>query len=195
MARKDNSPAVSFFSFQDIITSVTGIMFLVVIMLVLVALQQEPFYESQRKSEELQKELTEAERQLKQTRDSLDALRKQFAERNKRIEELKKLQPEKLPALKKKWVRKLREVDASIRQLSDAVEQIERRREEQIELKAKTEVLLQKSRTAVADRQKEIAELEEDPNTPPVRKKKVRAADTRGYTNSVPVRATLPRSL
>ena len=39
MSKKDNTPAISFFSFQDIITSVTGIMFLVVMLLVLMVLR------------------------------------------------------------------------------------------------------------------------------------------------------------
>ena len=65
MAAKDNSPAISFFSFQDIITSITGIMFLVVIMLVLMVLQQSSSA-PQQKSRELQKELTALEGELKQ---------------------------------------------------------------------------------------------------------------------------------
>ena len=39
MSRKDDTPAISFFSFQDIITSITGIMFLVVLILVLMILR------------------------------------------------------------------------------------------------------------------------------------------------------------
>lgn len=35
MAQKDNAPTLSFFSFQDVITTVTGIMFLVVLLLLL----------------------------------------------------------------------------------------------------------------------------------------------------------------
>ncbi len=38
MPRRDDAPAISLFSFQDIITSITGIMFLVVLMLVLLIL-------------------------------------------------------------------------------------------------------------------------------------------------------------
>lgn len=41
MSRKDDSPAISLFSFQDIITSITGIMFLVVILLILLFLESE----------------------------------------------------------------------------------------------------------------------------------------------------------
>ena len=42
MSRKDDSPAISLFSFQDIITSITGIMFLVVILLILLFFESEP---------------------------------------------------------------------------------------------------------------------------------------------------------
>ena len=35
MPKQDHTPAVSLFSFQDIITSITGIMFLVVLLLLL----------------------------------------------------------------------------------------------------------------------------------------------------------------
>ena len=91
MAARDNTPTISFFSFQDIITSVTGIMFLVVIMLVLMVLQQNSS-PARQKSRELQTELAALENELKQLQDSLVRFRRQDEEQNKRIEELKKLQ-------------------------------------------------------------------------------------------------------
>ena len=42
MPKQDHTPAVSLFSFQDIITSITGIMFLVVLLLLLFILEAEP---------------------------------------------------------------------------------------------------------------------------------------------------------
>ena len=118
MASKDNSAAVSFFSFQDIITSITGIMFLVVIMLVLMVLQQGPM-KVQQKNREIQAELTALKKEMKQIQDVLIQLRRQAAEQNRRIEELKKLRIETLPDLKEKWIRQLQQIDHSILKLEE----------------------------------------------------------------------------
>lgn len=160
MASKDNSPAISFFSFQDIITSITGIMFLVVIMLVLMVLQQ-PSSAANQKARELQKELTELEQELKQLQDALAKLRKQAAEQEKRIEELKKLRLETLPELKKEWIRKLQITDNMIRQLEEEDLQIRKEQQKEIDRMKKSEIAIQKNSDQAAELRKELALLDE----------------------------------
>ena len=94
MARKSNGEsAISLFSFQDIITSITGIMFLVVLLLMLMMITSRvPTGKNSRSSEsvkELQKELTELKNKLQELRDSQKNL-------DKEIDNLKKLSPEEI---------------------------------------------------------------------------------------------------
>ncbi len=95
MARKGTEgSAISLFSFQDIITSITGIMFLVVLLLVLMMITSKiPTAQDANKSsesvKELQKELAELKNKLQVLRDSQKKL-------DKEIEDLKKLSPEEI---------------------------------------------------------------------------------------------------
>lgn len=133
MSKKDNSPAISFFSFQDIITSVTGIMFLVVIMLVLMMLCQKSS-SAQQKEKDLFRELTQLEQQAAELKDAIAKLRKQSAEQDKRIEELKKLKLETLPEMKKEWIRKLRALNRGIAFLEEEKQQLKDDQKKQISL-------------------------------------------------------------
>lgn len=161
MASKDNSPAISFFSFQDIITSVTGIMFLVVIMLVLMVLQQTPGA-PQTKAREVQEELAALEKKMNQLQQSLEQLKKQAAEQRKRIEELKKLRIEELPAMKQKLVQQLRSLDNAIVQLSEENEQIIQSQLEQKELQKQAEIALQKNNDKLNDLKKQLLALDDE---------------------------------
>ena len=162
MAARDNTPTISFFSFQDIITSVTGIMFLVVIMLVLVVLQQSQSSASRRKSQELQKELTALEEEMGRLRDSLARLRRQSAAQNERIRELQKLRIETLPELKQKRIAELRAVDDSIRQLEKTNERILQRQAKQLELRTESEIVIRRNRDTIAERRQNISALDEE---------------------------------
>ena len=95
--RKDNSPAISFFSFQDIITSVTGIMFLVVLILILMLLMRKDAATTPEEREDI--------RQTEALKEELAKLQEEFADRTKsisdlqkRLDELKKLKLEECPA-------------------------------------------------------------------------------------------------
>lgn len=92
MARKDNSPAISFFSFQDIITSVTGIMFLVMLMLTLLLLLREPTRPTPER---------EAVNRLQEQVQALQARIAQIvsgsADMQERLKELQKLDPTTIP--------------------------------------------------------------------------------------------------
>lgn len=93
--RKDNSPAISFFSFQDIITSVTGIMFLVVLILILMLLMRKDATtpeerEDIRRTEALKEELTRLQ-------DEVASRTKSISELQNRLDELQKLKLEEIP--------------------------------------------------------------------------------------------------
>ncbi|MBE6370565.1 MAG: hypothetical protein E7055_00635 [Lentisphaerae bacterium] len=161
MASKDNSAAVSFFSFQDIITSITGIMFLVVIMLVLMVLQQGPM-KVQQKNREIQAELTALKKEMKQIREVLMQLRRQAAEQNRRIEELKKLRIETLPELKEKWIRQLQQIDNSIPKLEEENALVLQAQKEQIDRKKKSEILIARNQSRSSELQKQLAALNDE---------------------------------
>ena len=116
MSRKDNSPGISFFSFQDIITSITGIMFLVVMMLVLMVLLS-PSNAARQQARAVAGEIRELEKSLAELRQLLAALDSQSEAQRKRIEELGKLKLETLPDLKASLVRKLTAADEAMPRL------------------------------------------------------------------------------
>ena len=94
MKQKDDSnSAISLFSFQDIITSITGIMFLVVLLLVLIMLtNQQPVTKNQPQSQEqqeLQKQLTALQQQIAQLQSSSQLLQDE-------LEKLRNLSPEEI---------------------------------------------------------------------------------------------------
>jgi septal ring factor EnvC (AmiA/AmiB activator) len=161
MASKDNSAAVSFFSFQDIITSITGIMFLIVIMLVLMVLQQSPM-KVQQKNREIQAELTALKKEMKQLQEVLIQLRRQAAEQNRRIEELKKLRIETLPELKDKWIRQLQQTDNSILKLEEENVLLLQAQKEQTDLKKKSEILTAGNQSRSSELQKQLAALNDE---------------------------------
>ena len=111
MARKDNSPSISFFSFQDIITSITGIMFLVVMILVLLIVtrqkrssQNNPM-DSQ--MQELKKQIVELQTQIEKQAKLQETIRN-------RLEELKQLDVTTLPQRKEELILQLQEITKSM---------------------------------------------------------------------------------
>lgn len=85
---QDNSPSISFFSFQDIITSVTGIMFLVVLILILLLLTLQNTApqerEEIRRNEELKSELASLQAEVDAAISSMEGI-------ETRLQELMKL--------------------------------------------------------------------------------------------------------
>ena len=99
MSRKDDSPAISLFSFQDIITSITGIMFLVVILLVIFLFESKPKKadadpETVKMQKSIYAEIVELEKILAD-------FRKQEEEQKKLLAELQKMSPETIEKRKK----------------------------------------------------------------------------------------------
>lgn len=158
MSRKDNTPAISFFSFQDIITSVTGIMFLVVMILVLMILRT-PSNTIRQKEMNVAKELRELEKPLQELRRALAALNSRTQADRKRLEELKKLRLEELPALKASLIEKLNAADAEIRLRQEETKHFRTMRRQE-EDKARTlRKKLSDDKTACTSLEKEIRDL------------------------------------
>lgn len=88
MSKKDDSPAISLFSFQDIITSITGIMFLVVLLLILLIFESTPTKNQQNSDDskdirEIRQQIIRLQQMLLQNRRMEDDLRKRIAEQQK----------------------------------------------------------------------------------------------------------------
>lgn len=88
MSKKDDSPAISLFSFQDIITSITGIMFLVVLLLILLIFESTPAEnrpsgEDRKDIRELRQQIIRLQQMLIQDRRREDDLKKRIAEQQK----------------------------------------------------------------------------------------------------------------
>ena len=105
MSRKDDSPAISLFSFQDIITSITGIMFLVVILLVIFLFESKPKKadadpETVKMQKSIYAEIVELEKILAD-------FRKQEEEQKKLLAELQKMSPETIEKRKKELEKRI----------------------------------------------------------------------------------------
>ncbi|MBE6378874.1 MAG: hypothetical protein E7051_08685 [Lentisphaerae bacterium] len=103
MSRKDDSPAISLFSFQDIITSITGIMFLVVIMLMIFLFESKPESSDDPETAKMKKSVAA---EITALQKSLDELKKEEERQKKALEELMKMSPEKIAARKRELEKK-----------------------------------------------------------------------------------------
>ena len=158
MSRKDDTPAISFFSFQDIITSITGIMFLVVLILVLMILRS-PSNAIRQREMKVSGEIRELEKNLRELRRAAAALNSRTEEQRKRLEELKKLKLESLPGLKSSLIDKLDAADAEIRLRQDETQHFRSLfRQEKSEAR-KRQKLLAADRAASAALESEIRDL------------------------------------
>lgn len=159
MARKDDGEsAISLFSFQDIITSITGIMFLVVLLLVLLMITSRiPDGKKQQNSEnvkDLQKELSELKNKLQNLRQSQLQLDKQ-------LDELKKLSPEEVQKKKIQYRQILRIEQAKLEKITHDLqikdEKYKQLQAEHIEL----DKWFKQRHEVIMDMQKRLKELTE----------------------------------
>ena len=155
MARKSSGESpVSLFSFQDIITSITGIMFLVVLMLILIMLTSRP--ETKRQSSEniqaLQSELAELKSKLRQLRSDSQNLSKQ-------LEELKKLSPEEIARLREQNRQQLQQEQAELEKLLQEIS----RKNQQLKMQQQEVLALEKiikpRKQIIENMQKELADI------------------------------------
>lgn len=114
MSRKDDSPAISLFSFQDIITSITGIMFLVVIMLMIFLFESKPKSSDDPETAKMKKSVAA---EITALQKSLDELKKEEERQKKALEELMKMSPEKIAARKRELEKKYAQVTQNLLKL------------------------------------------------------------------------------
>lgn len=114
MSRKDDSPAISLFSFQDIITSITGIMFLVVIMLMIFLFESKPKSSDDPETAKMKKSVAA---EITALQKSLDELKKEEKRQKKALEELMKMSPEKIAARKRELEKKYAQVAQNLLKL------------------------------------------------------------------------------
>jgi len=158
MSRKDNTPAISFFSFQDIITSITGIMFLVVLILVLMILRS-PADPLRQREMNVSGEIRELEKNLLELRRAVAALNSRTEEQRRRLEELKKLKLESLPGLKSSLIAKLDAADAEIRSRQEETKHFRTLLRQEKDAAKKQQSLLAADRSASAAAESEIRDL------------------------------------
>lgn len=135
MSRRDNGPAISFFSFQDIITSITGILFLVVLLLLLLLFETDrsapvPDSAVSEPIADLRKTLRNLQTQISEQEAETESFRKQ-------IEELRNFPPARLEAEREELLSAIRretEETAALRADSKKLEErlplLEERREQ-----------------------------------------------------------------
>lgn len=131
MARKDNTPTISFFSFQDIITSVTGIMFLVMLILVLLLMMRN--VADRGGVMEASPEVAELQKTVEQLRAQIAAASASSLELKTRIERLKLLDIKSIPARKQAVSEKIRAREADIKALLAAQSSAKRENEELVQ--------------------------------------------------------------
>ena len=119
MARQDDDSPVSLFSFQDIITCITGIMFLLVLLLLLVIFSSHQQHNSV-KDNELQKELKQEIADLK---DIMYKLKLDQQALTKTEDKLKKLSLEELTIKKQKIQEQLLKLHKKSAEMQSAINQ------------------------------------------------------------------------
>ena len=109
--RQDDESAISLFSFQDIITSLTGIMFLVVLLLVLIMLSSRKPAVAEVNADPQSREL---QKQVEQLKKELSELQQERSLMDDELTELRKMTPEALEQRKE-------ELHLQIRQTLEAI--------------------------------------------------------------------------
>lgn len=159
MARKSNEgSAISLFSFQDIITSITGIMFLVVLLLILMMITSRiPSAKNTQADDnvkELQKELAELKAKLQTLKNNQQQLDKQ-------MEELKKLSPEEIKRQQEKYQQILRSEQAKLEKLTSAI-QLKEEQNKQIKIEyLELDKMVKHRKTVIDDLKNKLKELSE----------------------------------
>lgn len=166
MRKKDDSPSISLFSFQDIITSITGIMFLVVLLLLLLIFESIPAKQQSSADaadpgelRQVRQEITRLEAELRQTQEYEKQLKQ-------RLEDLRKKDPamleKRMQELKEKLKRIAEELEKQKQILEQQQAQEKKEREEAEMLKEKVAELqeqTQKVEEAISHLKEQIERL------------------------------------
>lgn len=160
--RRDNGPGISFFSFQDIITSVTGIMFLVVLLLMLLVISGKSSAAAEGGDE-----VEELRRKAAELREMLAARELRNEEMKKRLEELRNISEADVLARRDELLAQLPRLEAKLREVENALgasgrslEQLRQRIETlTLELERKQQ-LKEKNQSQLTSSSDQIAQLE-----------------------------------
>ena len=168
MSAKDDSPPVSLFSFQDIITSITGIMFLVVLLLALVILDSSILNSADREttSPEPQPDLVELKKKISALQQLLKDARKEIQTISMQMENAISLPPEKLDeqlALEqeknsnlKQHLREMERIRRSLRETNRDLKKESLRLAEELR---KQDDQISRQKTELANEQQELEKL------------------------------------
>ena len=77
MSKKDDSPASSLFSFQDIITSIPGIMFLVVLLLLLLIFEADPVAEPPKQTDKDKQQMQAVMQEINNLKAQIEKIKNQ----------------------------------------------------------------------------------------------------------------------
>ena len=94
MSKKDDSPAISLFSFQDIITSITGIMFLVVLLLLLLIFEADPVAEPPKQTDKDKQQMQAVMQEINNLKAQIEKIKNQRKELEKQLAEYQKMSPQ-----------------------------------------------------------------------------------------------------
>ncbi len=157
--KTDNSPVLSFFSFQDIITSVTGIMFLVVILIILLIFEQQArkaIHEAKSSaSVQVKTDIGKLRKQIADLRSSLKDTQARLRENLQEVERLKKLNPEAI-------MEKLQKFQVENVRLAEAIEKVRKERETAARKLVKIRAEKEKTAVALSEAAKENKTIEKD---------------------------------
>lgn len=127
MSGRNNGPAISLFSFQDIITSITGIMFLIVLMLMLLMLELDSIPAD---GSAVDPQLDELRRTAASLRTEASRQEADTADLMKQLDELRKLDPAELEKRRNKLLEEIRRLAAGASNLDEAALRQKREAEE-----------------------------------------------------------------
>ena len=162
MARRnaEDSP-ISLFSFQDIITSITGIMFMTVLLLVLIMLTSH--YKEQ--NDPVRQESTRLEQELESLKKKLQALTANRSEMAGKLSELRKLTPAELDRKKRELQSLLQQNTMEMKKLEQQLQQqqtILKNMQNELEILQQQLALQQEKSQQLPDKlKKTVAEIKE----------------------------------
>ena len=110
MSKKDDSPAISLFSFQDIITSITGIMFLVVLLLLLLIFEGTPVKNPPKQSAEDKQAMQQMAEEIKKIREEIQKYKESRDKLVKQLHEYKKMPLSKIEERKNELERHIQQL-------------------------------------------------------------------------------------
>ena len=167
MSKKDDSPAISLFSFQDIITSITGIMFLVVLLLLLLIFESKPVTPQEKQSDKDRQAMQALAQEINTLKMQIQKLKDMRKELEKELAEYQKMTPQMIEEKKLDLEQKVKELTEKNVKLKLAVSQADMHGKQTVERiktleKNYTQIIkdIEKETKISKEKNKEITELQ-----------------------------------